>query len=80
MMVIQIQRLIQAATVFTAQQSRLNLFSHCGGTPQAVGRSPLQAAAFCVRHKEGSIQMGGIIYLVGLVVVVMAVLSLIGLG
>jgi hypothetical protein len=33
-----------------------------------------------VWHREGRIQMGGIIYLVGLVVVVMAVLSLIGLA
>ena len=31
-------------------------------------------------QKKGDLLMGGIIYLVGLVVVVMAVLSLIGLG
>jgi hypothetical protein len=32
------------------------------------------------RQAEGRMQMGGIIYLVGLVVVVLAVLSLIGLS
>jgi hypothetical protein len=39
-----------------------------------------ETAALCAWSIGGILKMGGIIYLVGLVVVVMAVLSLIGLG